>query len=212
MKLKYGGKPEVIGTFDIDCQEMMFYMYLPIKMIDNPQFYIPEQLKAFQPLIDAVIEYEMNHIGNKYIYITAKHIYVTPDNLGNRAGYHSDGFLTDDVNYIWTNKHPTIFCVQDFDISDNCELSMCQMNYQADKENEITYPVNTLLKLDQGIIHRTPTITEGGMRTFVKISISSEKYNLIGNSHNYLIDYNWFMYDRNKVRNHPTKPERDYVK
>jgi hypothetical protein len=210
--MKYGGKPEVIGTFDIDCKEMMFYMYLPIKMIDSLWIEVPKSLEVFRPLIDAVLEHEMKHIEQKYIYITAKHIYATPDNVGNRAGYHSDGFLTDDINYIWTNKFPTVFCIQDFNISTDCALAMHQMEHQADKDNEVRYPENTLLKLDQGVIHRTPTIRSGGMRTFVKISVSSEKYNLVGNSHNHLLDYNWKMYDRSEVRNHPTHPEKDYVK
>lgn len=210
--MKYGTEPEIIGTFDIDCEEMMFYMYLPIKMKDSLWIHIPPQLKVFQPLIEAVLEHEMKHIEQKYLYITAKHIYATPDNVGNRAGYHSDGFQTDDINYIWTNKYPTVFCIQDFDLSDDCALSMQQMEEQAKVENEITYPVNTLIKLDQGVIHRTPTIQEGGMRTFVKLSVSSEKYNLIGNSHNYLMDYKWKMYERTEVRNHPTLKESDYVK
>jgi len=210
--MKYGGKPEVIGTFDIDCKEMMFYMYLPIKMINDLWVKVPEQLKVFQPLIDAVLKHEMKHIEHKYLYLTAKHIYATPDNVGNRAGYHSDGFGTDDLNYIWTNKYPTVFCVQDFDISDDCAVSMKQMEEQAKVENEITYPENTLLKLDQGVIHRTPTIEEGGMRTFVKLSVSSEKYNLEGNAHNHLLNYDWKMHKRSVVRNHPTKSENDYIK
>lgn len=210
--MKYGAKPEVIGTFDIDCKEMMFYMYLPIKMIDSFWVKVPKSLEVFRPLIDAVLKHEMKHIENKYLYLTAKHIYATPDNVGNRAGYHSDGFGTDDINYIWTNKYPTVFCVQDFDLSDDCALSMQQMEEQAKPENEITYPVNTLIKLTQDVIHRTPTIEEGGMRTFVKLSVSSEKYNLEGNSHNHLIDYDWKMYERSEVRNHPTMPEKDFVK
>jgi len=210
--MRYGGAPEEIGTFEIDCQEMMFYMYLPIKMIENLWIHVPEPLKVFQPLIDAVLKNEMKHIENKYIYITAKNIYATPDNVGNRAGYHSDGFGTDDINYIWTDKFPTVFCIQDFDLSTDCALSMHQMEDQADRDNEVRYPVNTLLKLDQGVIHRTPTIREGGMRTFVKISISEEKYNLKGNSHNYKMDYKWKMHDRTEVRNHPIAPEKDYIK
>lgn len=210
--MKYGAKPLIIGTFDIQCKEMMFSMYLPIKMNDSLWIKYPENMRVFKPLIDAVLEHEMKHIESKYIYLTAKHIYATPDNVGNRAGYHSDGFGTDDINYIWTNKYPTVFCVQDFDLSSDCALSMQQMEEQAKPENEITYPVNTLLKLDQGVIHRTPTITEGGMRTFVKISVSSEKYNLIGNAINPLFDYDWDMYDRSEVRNHPTLKENDYVK
>lgn len=210
--MKYGTKPELIGNFELNCQEMMFYMYLPIKMKDSLWIHIPDQLKVFKPLIEAVLEHEMKHIEHKYLYLTAKHIYATPDNVGNRSGYHSDGFGTDDINYIWTNKFPTVFCIQDFDLSTDCVLSMQQMEEQAKPENEITFPVNSLLKLDQGVIHRTPTIDVGGMRTFVKLSVSSEKYNLIGNSHNYLIDYKWTMYDRSDVRNHPTLKENDYVK
>lgn len=210
--MKYGKKPDVIGTFEIECKEMMFHMYLPIKMIDGLWIKIPDSLSVFKPLIEAVLENEMKHIESRYIYITAKHIYATPDNVGNRAGYHSDGFGTDDINYIWTNKYPTVFCIQDFNISDDCALSMQQMEEQAKTENEITYPENTLLKLDQGVIHRTPTITEGGMRTFVKISVSKDKYNLIGNAKNHLFDYNWEMYDRSEVRNHPSTKENDFIK
>jgi len=210
--MEYGTKPEVIGTFEIECKEMMFCMYLPIKMIDSLWIRIPEPMSPFQPLIEAMLEHEMKHIESKYIYITAKHIYATPDNVGNRAGYHSDGFGTDDINYIWTNKYPTVFCVQDFDISQDCAISMQQMKEQVKVENEIIYPENTLLKLDQGVIHRTPTITEGGMRTFVKISVSREKYNLVGNAHNHLFDYKWDMYERTEVRNHPTSKEKDFIK
>lgn len=210
--MKYGTKPKVIGSFDINCKEMMFCMYLPIKMIGELSLKIPENLSIFNPIIEAVLINEMENIENKYIYITAKNIYVTPDNIGNRAGYHSDGFGTDDINYIWTNKFPTVFCIQDFELSQECNLSMKQMVEQAKIENEITYPENTLLKLNQGVIHRTPTIEDCGMRTFVKISISTEKYNLIGNAHNHLFDYNWEMYERSVLRNHPTNSEKDYVK
>lgn len=210
--MKYGKKPEVIGTFEIECKEMMFCMYLPIKMIDSLWIMVPDSMSVFKPLIEAVLEHEMKHIEAKYIYLTAKHIYATPDNVGNRAGYHSDGFGTDDINYIWTNKYPTVFCIQDFDISNDCALSMKQMEEQAKVENEITYPENTLLKLDQGVIHRTPTISDGGMRTFVKISVSSEKYNLVGNAHNHLFEYDWNMYERSEVRNHPTTKEKDFIK
>lgn len=210
--MKYGTKPEVIDTFDINCKEMMFSMYLPIKLINSLWIQVPRSMLVFKPLIEAVLLNEMKNIENKYIYITAKNIYATPDNVGNRSGYHSDGFGTDDINYIWTNKFPTVFSIQDFDISQDCELSMKQMEEQAKIENEVTYPENTLLRLDQGVIHRTPTITEGGMRTFIKISISTEKYNLVGNAHNHLFDYEWKMFERSIVRNHPTNPENDYVK
>jgi len=208
----YGIKPQVITNIPIDCKEMLFYMYLPIKMIGSMEFRLPEQLKVFQPLIDLVIKHEGEKLKDKLVYITAKHIYASPDNVGNRPGYHSDGYGTDDVNYIWTNKFPTVFCIQNFNLSEDCSTSLTQMKEQALKTNEITFPVNTLLRLDELNVHRTPDIEVGGMRTFVKISISTEKYNLVGNSHNYLFDYDWKMFDRCEIRNHPTLLESDSIK
>jgi len=41
------------------------------------------------------------------------------------------------------------------------------------------------------------------MRTFVKISFSKDKYDLIGNSHNYEMDYKWDMKERKEERNIP---------
>lgn len=195
----YGTEPEIIGEFDLDCREMMFYMYLPIKM-PFTDFRIPERLRIFKPLIDAIRANETD-----YIYLTAKHLFVTPENMGNRHGWHSDGFGTDDVNYIWTDKFPTEFCVQDFNLSTDCELSMMQMEFQADKKNIQVYKPKTLLRLDQFQIHRVPLIKESGLRTFVKISISEQKYNLVGNSHNFLFDYDWEMKERECSRNHPVK-------
>lgn len=35
----------------------------------------------------------------------------------NRMGYHSDGFLTDDINYIWCDNNPTIFNISAFNLT-----------------------------------------------------------------------------------------------
>ena len=147
--MKYGTKPEVIGTFEIECKEMMFCMYLPIKMIDSLWIMVPESMSAFKPLIEAVLEHEMKHIESKYIYLTAKHIYATPDNVGNRAGYHSDGFLTDDINYIWSDKFPTIFNIGEFNLTLDDFLSMSEMESQAKKENEVVFYNNQVIRLNQ---------------------------------------------------------------
>ena len=42
-------------------------------------------------------------------------------------------------------------------------------------------------------------------RTFIKISYSTDKYDLIGNSHNHEIDYRWEMRERGTMRNVPQK-------
>lgn len=199
--MEYGAAPVVLGEVEIEDPEMMFVQYLPIGMPNTP-IRVPENLACFWPIIDAVLR--DGKVGDdNYVYLTAKHLYVTPDNMGNRPGWHSDGFGTDDLNYIWCDAAPTEFCVQPFTLSDDCALSMHEMEQQANEKNVIVYPVKTLLKLDSGVIHRVAAGGIAGYRTFVKISISKDQYNLKGNAHNYLFDYEWEMHERQATRNHP---------
>jgi hypothetical protein len=199
-----GGLPENLGQFDMTASEMMFVQYLPIKFAGSLTDYrVPGNLKCFQPLIDQV-----DAGYNDLVYLTAKHIYVTPENLGNRPGWHIDGFGTDDINYIWScgaEENSTEFCDQVFDISDDEHESMQDMAAQAREENVVTYPSKTLLRLDNKIVHRTSTRAVAGFRTFVKLSVSRDIYNLKGNAHNYLFDYNWSMIDRDTNRNVTSK-------
>jgi hypothetical protein len=77
------------------------------------------------------------------------------------------------------------------------------MEKQAIPFNNYSYRENQLLRLNQYNIHKVAPVTEVGMRTFLKLSFSKDKYDLIGNSHNYLIDYNWEMKNRKEHRNIP---------
>jgi hypothetical protein len=52
-------------------------------------------------------------------------------------------------------------------------------------------------------IHKVAPVLVGGMRTFVKVSFSYDKYDLVGNSHNYLLNYAWEMKERKDDRNIP---------
>lgn len=217
----YGIPPLVVNRHVLECEEMMSYLYLPIKMAGTAikaidALRLPKRLNWVMPLISNVIDLEEvlgNNLKDFYIYLTAKKLYVTPDNPGNRPGWHGDGFGTDDINYIWSDLHPTLFCIQDFEnISEDHIKSMQQMTQQIKSENITNYGNNTLLRLTEHNIHRTPDIGKGCMRTFVKISISKHKYNLKGNSHNYKFDYSWKMYSRSELRNNPYAAEQDYIK
>lgn len=207
MKIKkagYGTEPKLLGNFDLEVSEMMLYMYLPIKMPGSADFYIPQRLETFRPLIWASIDAvgDDDFVEACYLYITAKHIYVTADNKGNRPGWHSDGFMTDDYNFIWSDMCPTEFAIQPMRLIQDELLSIDQMQSEIDSENVIMYPNNHLLMLDQYNIHRvSESENYSGMRTFVKISLSKNKYNLEGNSHNYLMDYRWDMFKRVEHRN-----------
>lgn len=181
----------------MSCKEMLLYQCLPIKLKDKLAVYLPPRLDWVAPLLELI-----PFPKDKYVYLTAKHMYVTPENRGNRAGWHSDGFMTDDVNYIWADCMPTEFAVQDFDIDEDCVSSLRQFEEQVKPECIVTYPPNTLIKLTPENIHRVSTANESGFRTFVKVSISDHKYNLLGNSRNYLMDYDWEMVPRKETRNH----------
>ena len=206
--MKYGDEPIVVGTLAVECQEMMFYQYLPIKLKDNPVCDVEARLNVFKKLIsmacvDFYREFGPDAFNESYVYLTAKNQYQKGDIKFNRPGYHSDGFLTDDINYIWSDKSPTIFNNSEFNLTLDDVISLQEMESQALKENEFSFPNNTMLKLNQFNIHKVADNQEEGIRTFVKISFSKDKYDLVGNSHNYLLDYKWKMKSRNQNRNIP---------
>jgi hypothetical protein len=206
--MRYGELPKPLGIFEVECNEMMFYQYLPIKMIEQTQPIYEERLRCFDKLIGAICcdyigEFGLDNYVNSYVYLTAKHLYQMPNCSFNRTGWHSDGFLTDDINYIWCDKYPTIFNRTEFELPLDDLLSMEEMEKQAMPFHNVTYGENRLLRLNQYNIHKVASVTEVGMRTFLKLSFSKDKYDLIGNSHNYLIDYNWGMKNRKEHRNIP---------
>jgi hypothetical protein len=206
--MRYGELPKPLGIFEVECNEMMFYQYLPIKMIEQTQPVYENRLKCFDKLVGAICcdyigEFGLDNYVNSYVYLTAKHLYQMPNCSFNRTGWHSDGFLTDDINYIWCDKYPTIFNRTEFHLPLDDLLSIEVMEKQAIPFNNYSYRENQLLRLNQYNIHKVAPVTEVGMRTFLKLSFSKDKYDLIGNSHNYLIDYNWEMKNRKEHRNIP---------
>lgn len=206
----YGDLPKSLGIHNVKCHEMMFYQYLPIKLAGTVHPSLEDRLNIFNNLIgacncDFIAEFGLSNYINSNIYLTIKHQYQTTDCSFNRPGWHSDGFMTDDINYIWCDINPTTFNTSSFDLSQCHQVSMIEMDNQAFPSNNIRYDENELLRLDQFNIHKVTELHEPGFRTFFKLSFSTDRYNLIGNSRNYLLDYNWVMKNRNSERNHPSK-------
>jgi len=211
-KRQYGAFPQVIRKFGdnvIKMDEMCFYQYLPIKLDDNYTCCIEDRLNPIVPLIETAIndfidKYGFNEYNKSYIYLTVKNLFVLKDRPFNRPGYHSDGFLTNDINYIYSDKYPTIFNTSNFNLTLDDSLSMKEMEEQASDDNCVTYGNNSLIRLDQYVIHKVGNVTDNGsVRLFVKISFSRDKYDLIGNSHNHLLNYKWEMKQRKSERNIP---------
>lgn len=203
---KYGLPPDDLGTIDLDPVEMMFWLYCPIKMVGRATMVIPDNLRQFMPLLLRV----RSDVGARrwmesYVYLTAKTLWVTPENPGNRPGWHSDGFMTDDLNYVWSDRDGTLFWVpvDTFDFTQDHDASLPEMDAAASLGPLKTYPDKSLLRLDETVIHRVNDFKSPGMRSFVKVSVSRHKYNLTGNSINHLLPNDWYFEPRHEVRNHP---------
>lgn len=210
----YGDPPEVMAVFDLDFAEYMHFMYLPIRIGSEAPWdlRVPRRLMFARDLIlhATYVEWKRGHAW-QYVYLTARRGFATPGNPLNRPGWHADGFGTDDVNYVWTDRYPTQFALQRFTgVSDDHVESLRAFEDQIIPDRIRTYPNRTLLRLDPFVIHAAPEIPPpGGERLFLKVSFSNDRYDLIGNSHNYLFDYEWPMHSRAEVRNDPARAAGD---
>lgn len=203
----YGALPEDLGLVDIDVSnvEMCFVQYLPVRLpMQKVSHVLPDNLQWCSGLITKASIEESLYKGNhwQYVYLTVKRVYGS----GNRSGWHCDGFGTEDINYIWYDSHPTEFFPLEMKLSPCHHKSMEEMNTFIDEKCSFTtYDCKHLLRMDQSSIHRVNPVECKRLRTFVKISFSNNKYNLKGNAHNYKLDYNWEMVERDEKRNHPSK-------
>ncbi len=209
-----GDPPKDLGLIELESSEMMFWMYLPISVPQSHSFILPDNLKQFGELVLAVRDDDPSAFFLRYAYLTVKTLWVEGDYIGNRPGWHIDGYGTEDVNYIWADRAPTLFLSQKnrWMLSDECDLSLHQMakiGRYAEAYKHVglrTYPDKHLLRLDNKVLHRSPTNFEPGYRTFVKVSLSHDRYNLKGNAVNHLLpETHWPLVDRRTERNHPAK-------
>ena len=208
MKNRYGQLPKVVDYIEVINKEMLFYQDMPVKMIGDTECKMEKRLFAYYEILSNSVQnfietYGMQEYKNRYVYISAKYLFQKKQEPFNRPGWHADGFMSDDVTYIWSDKNPTIFNFSEFTLTQHHLKSILEMNEQAKEENNMAYNENTLVRIDQYNIHKVADVTEDGMRAFVKISFSKDKYDLIGNSHNYELDYNWEMKERSIQRNIP---------
>jgi len=206
----YGKLPKILSEIKVEGHQMMFYQDLPIKLSGSFYPKVEERLREFGWIIktaelDFMSTFGVDAYKDCYMYISAKRLYQRPHSPFNREGYHADGFMSDDINYLWSDSCPTIFNNTEFKLTLDDSLSMEEMESQALEQNEITYPDCTLIRVDQYSIHKVAPVLEAGVRTFVKITFSKDKYDLKGNAINYGIKYNWEMRDRSLERNIPQK-------
>lgn len=217
----YGKLPIYVGQFEFDLPEVMYYLYLPILMDDDPRgltgaydVRLPRNVEVCENLIKQAYTHSIQTRGYpyKYMYLSARKGWATPGNPLNRPGWHCDGFGTNDLNYVWWVGPGTRFAIQSFyGIVSDHNRSMRQFDEQIQEESIVEFEERGLFQIDPSVVHSTPLIPEPGCwRQYIKVSLSDERYNLENNSHNWLFDYNWPMHKREAVRNDPHKAQRDY--
>lgn len=222
--MTYGKAPVLLGQFDITLPEVMYYLYLPVFMDDYStalpsmqEIRLPPNLECTRDLIRFCMTTQARRY--RYAYISARKGWATPDSPLNRPGWHCDGFGTDDLNFLWWRGPGTRFATGDFGtISDDHKISMLQFARRIDEATSFLAP-SQLIKVDSDkpatflygvdpyVVHATPSLKEGGMRQYIKVSLSDHRYDLYNNSHNYLFDYDWPMRDREATRNDPRRSQ-----
>lgn len=207
MTSPFGTSPTVHGQYSFLWDEYMHYMYLPVVLVGHKRLRLPSNLKFLRSCLERVIALEGVDTENPdtYVYLTARRGYAFPGNPLNRPGWHTDGFGSNDINYIWSDRYPTRFALQNFGvISEDHQKSMEEFQARVRPEAIRTYEPGCLLRLTPSVVHATPEIpAPGGDRSFIKVSFSKSRYPLRGNSHNHLFKYNWQMAARTQERNDP---------
>lgn len=190
--------------------EFMHYQDMPISM---PGIYIARlepRLRCLASFVERVRSDVAWHRGSlafidSYVYLTVKQAWqVAGGNPINRPGYHCDGFGTDDLMYVWSDVDQTEFSRSAFDLEGDETSSMTRMEQQAQREDAYQLPSGTLVCMDAKCVHRPAIPTVTGPRTFIKVTVSRHKYDLAGNTRNWLLDYSWPMRPRTAARNVPT--------
>lgn len=217
--MTYGKAPEDLGEVNLHLPEVMYYLYLPLKLAGQPVInHFPDNLKGIKGIADILLKiyYDIGREAwvDNNIYITIKKMFVSPSVTANRPGWHADGFGTDDLNYVWYDCLPTEFSVgSNFKITEGDHIkSLEEFESQAHKNPLMIYPNTHLLKLDPYVVHRVAMAKEQMMRTFIKVSVSKDEYNLKDNSINHGMNYKWERYDRDMVRNNPATAQKDSYK
>ncbi len=219
--------PESVGEFHLDNKEYMQYLYLPIKMGGKGGVCLEQRLWFLRRMIDAALLFENRYLSvselhKKYVYLTIKQTVIPKGLTQNRPGWHSDGFGTNDVNYVWYDKLPTEFMIGAFEVSTDDAQSM--KDFEAIELNANRQIIRNfidhgdrhptpadfiqpkpfhLYRLTQNHVHRTVRSDCDQVRMFVKITLSDHVYAQEGNSHNYSIAYHWTLSPRKTERNQP---------
>lgn len=200
----------VVANYDVSSLEFCNIVYMCIKQAGSSEYQIPDNIKyLIEQLISDVYILSPNLYDDdwtKYCYITIKKIFIQPQSLGNREGWHIDGFKSDQENFIWSDCGvvPTEVSLGCFELTNDHNKSLTEMLGQSCNNFNLQLESNRLYMLDQECVHR-PTVNKTNtsvLRTFIKVTYSKELFNCIGNAWNYKLPHIKPTKHRFEHRNH----------
>jgi len=217
----YSGHPLAIANLQLEAEEFQHVVYMPIRSKPTygsrfmPLVSIPDGLMWAYPAVAAVMDHLKGYrcpdlLTDWYVYLTVKRSWVEAGTAGNREGWHIDGYGSNgDKNFIWCDSVPAEVLKGTFSLPTDHAECLSRLEYLGSKagthhlSHHCLEPFQ-LYDLGQSV-HRCATAKVSGMRTFLKVSVSRDKYDLKGNARNPLLpSTHWPLKDRQGTRNHPT--------
>lgn len=200
----------VVSKYGVDSLEYCNIVYMCIKQKGCSEYQIPQNLELLvNQILGDIYQLSPELYDNdwtKYCYLTIKKQYITPNSIGNREGWHIDGFKSDQENFIWFDcpATPTEVSLGGFTLTDDCAESLLEMEYQANIMFHHQLKPNVLYEMNQNCVHR-PTYNKtkkSVLRTFIKLTFTDELFNCIGNAWNYKLPHIKPTTPRKEIRNH----------
>jgi len=180
--------PVDLGFFDISAVEHLpRVLRLTVKPVGETNAYIPEELKAIQPFLMQVLEYERminEQFENCEVHITTDYGFVKAQETQRFPGWHVDGLqggkfkekLLAEHSYVIATNNPTEFCMQPFFIKhydEDITNFFKAFDQQAKDVNIFKGISQHLYLMDAYMVHRTPTIHEDTHRGFIRITVAN---------------------------------------
>lgn len=183
---------------------------MPIKFPNSRGIYIPAELNQFREAIQKIMDFEFSvnpQFNAFYAYLTVDQKYVESGSSHRNSGPHVDGLqgrnypvkLSIDHSYLVSNLDPTWFFTNSFNLS-RFDVTVDDFNkifaQQADYSTLVRPGPYEIVMMDAFTVHESPVLSQGGLRTLLRLEFSEKVFDRLGNTHNPLFNYQWNMVPR----------------
>lgn len=205
-----GNDPIVLGELAMGgWDEFCFVQDMPVKLAGDTKLVLPEDLSFAGLFIGMIVDHlkattHPRWLKGRNFYLTAKHTYVDAGRVQTRPGWHTDGYGTDDLSFLWSDCVPTEFLKQALRVREDDGSMLRTLTLEADEGNRDHGKAGVVYGMDDTVIHRPGTSYHGEWRRFLKLSVSQYAYDLKGNARNPGLPTPWQpTRERGRERNNP---------